>query len=185
MMHSLPAHCQRSTIMLDRLARAISTGSESVMDSRISRRSVLKKTLGASAVAAAGATVLSDETLAQEFCRTGTSANYCPSFCSNGFLRCPNGTCGTADCNTIYSSSGTFINRGVTNCRSGPSRCYGVVTSAVGGCGDGISINGVYYFGDCVTNVCSGARSSIWYRTSRSGCWLSRAYSGFATSSCC
>lgn len=170
--------------MFDKLAKGLATLGDDLTTEVVSRRSFLKKTVGVAAGTAAGAATIQNAA-ASDFCRSGTSANYCPTYCPNGFFRCPDGSCGTRECNSIYSASGTFINRGVTNCRSGPSRCYGVVTTNVGGCGAGISINGVYYYGDCVTNNCYGGQSSVWYRTTTSGCWLSRAYSGFNYSSCC
>lgn len=170
--------------MLDQLARIMARGDLGISKSATSRRRFLKSGAGAAAAIALSATSVHQASAASS-CQTGTFDGSCPQECGDGGYTCSDGSCGSADCNKVYAAGGTFINEGITNCRYGPSRCYAATGADPGVCGDGISINAAYFYGDCVTNVCNGNQSSTWYRTSVSGCWLARAYSNFDGASCC
>lgn len=71
--------------MFDKLAKGLATLGDDLTTEVVSRRSFLKKTVGVAAGTAAGAATIQNAA-ASDFCRSGTSANYCPTYCPTVFL---------------------------------------------------------------------------------------------------
>jgi hypothetical protein len=87
---------------------------------------------------------------------------------------------------TGYSVSGGTYTRGdpYVYCRSGPSTDCSVVTTL--GCNTWVDYNRrteTQY----ITNVCNGAETNSWYKTTSSygSCWISRAYTAWVIGYCC